>query len=94
MNDHEQELRDRIPSHLMGAIDRYIEHGLPPGGFLTAVITNDLAGAFNRADNLSKEYLEDIVTYFWNYTPARCWGSLTNLREWMENKQRPVSNVQ
>lgn len=80
--NHEQELRDRIPSHLMGAIDRYIEHGLQPGGFLTAVITNDLAGAFNRAGNLSKEYLEDIVTYFWNYAPSSCWGSPEAFSSW------------
>lgn len=78
----EQELRDRIPSHLMGAIDRYLQHGITPGGFLTAVITNDLAGAFNRADAISRHYLFDIVKYFWNYAPSSCWGSSEAMNEW------------
>lgn len=89
--DYKQELRDRIPSHLMGAIDRYIEHGLSPGGFLSAIIQNDLAGAFNRADSLSKEHIENIVTYFWNYVPDSCWGSPEAQRKWITERQRPVS---
>lgn len=91
---HEEELRGRIPSHLMGAIDRYINLGISPGGFLSAVIQNDLFGAFNRADNLSKEHIEDIVTYIYNYLPHSCWGSRQAQLDWMTEKQHPVSNVQ
>ena len=40
-----------IPEHTKGALDRYVDHGLEPGGFLTAVLTNDLFGAVARADS-------------------------------------------
>ena len=32
-------------------VRRYIEHGIPPGHFLTAVIEKDLCGASERADD-------------------------------------------
>ena len=38
-----------ISSHMMGAIQRYIDHGIPPGHFLTAVIENNLCEACGRA---------------------------------------------
>ena len=34
-----------ISDHMMEGIMRYIDHGINPGDFLTAVICNDLKGA-------------------------------------------------
>ena len=36
------ELREAVPAHTIGALDRYIEHKYEPGGFLTAVLQNKL----------------------------------------------------
>lgn len=39
-----------IPERMMGEVENYVKHKIPPGGFLTAVIENDLQGAVGRAD--------------------------------------------
>lgn len=38
-------MHHEIPEHTKAALDRYVNDRIPPGGFLTAVLTNDLTGA-------------------------------------------------
>ena len=64
-----------IPAHTQGALARYVECGFMPGGFLTAVLNNDLFGAVTRADELNVQVLPEIVRYVYNELPASCWGS-------------------
>ena len=40
-----------IPAHTKAALDRYVNDRLLPGGFLTAVLSNDLFGAVGSADS-------------------------------------------
>jgi len=42
-----------IPPHMMDGLTRYIEHGIALGGFLTAVLENDLREACARADDIN-----------------------------------------
>ena len=72
-----------LPEHLRGGMQRYIEHGIPPGGFLTAVLENDLAGAFGRADNTSLAALHDIVRWAHWVMPAGAWGSPAKVQAWI-----------
>ena len=65
----------QIPEHTENAIERYVNERIPPGGFLTAVLSNDLAGAVARADMYNREALSDIVQYIYNRVPASAWGS-------------------
>ena len=74
-------------SDMVAAVQRYVEHGIQPGGFLTAVICNDLVGAINRADEDNRENLTAIVGYFMWEVPAPAWGSEQKMREWMKSKQ-------
>ena len=37
--------------HLMPTLDRYIQNHIPTGGFLEAVLSNDLRNALDRADD-------------------------------------------
>ena len=71
-----------IPSRIMEGIGRYVEHGIPPGDFLQAVIRNDLAGAVARADHESLEVIREIVLYFANEVPPECQGSREALSAW------------
>lgn len=77
---------DDIPAHTKEAIIRYVKYGLHPGGFLEAVICNDLKGAVTRADAWNQEKLVNIVAYFYNFCPSGCWGSRENMEAWMEQK--------
>lgn len=58
-----------IPKHLQEGILRYVEHGVRPGGFLTAVLNNDLQNAFARADPESRRSIAEILSWFQNNHP-------------------------
>lgn len=82
-----------ISDHMMDAIDRYIQHGIAPGGFLTAVITNDLAEAVGRADQHNMRNLPAYVAYFYNEAPADCWGSPDRMRAYMKRKVEEATHA-
>ena len=72
-----------IPKNLRGGIRRYVDFGIPPGGFLTAVISNDLRECFHTGTEKSLAALENIVAWFYLYAPAGCWGSPEAMRRWL-----------
>ena len=59
-----------IPSTTQASITRYVEHGIKPGGFLTAVLSNDLYNATGRADQQNLVALPAIVRWFANHCPG------------------------
>jgi hypothetical protein len=77
-------LRNRIPPLIMAGLDRYIEGHIETGGFLRAVLENDLKEAFIRADLHSRAALFDIVSYLYNYAPMTCWGSEDQVANWLK----------
>ena len=72
-----------IPERMMGGIQRYVEQHIPPGDFLSAVISNNLREAYGRADEENLANLPAYVAYFYNEAPSNCWGSPERLREWL-----------
>ena len=80
--DARSQYRSRIPGHLLAGIDRYIDHGYLPGGFLQAVLENKLKEAFERADTTSLAAMHDIVKYLYNFIPMAAWGSPERVTEW------------
>ena len=40
---------DSLPPHMHDVMRLYIEHGIEPGSFLTAVLSNDLMKALGKA---------------------------------------------
>jgi len=73
-----------VPDRMMEGIRRYIEQGIPPGDFLTAVIDNNLSEAMGRADDENLRNLPAILAYFYNEAPGSCWGSPEKRREWVK----------
>lgn len=70
-----------IPEHTQGALIRWVDEGLYPGGFLESVLSNDLFGAIGQADRQNIVALKDIVMFIYNQVPSNAWGS----REKMQN---------
>ena len=64
-----------IPAHTKAELDRYVNRKILPGGFLIAVLSNDLFGAVGRGDSENLAALPDIVRYVYNRMPADSWGS-------------------
>lgn len=71
-----------LPANLRGGVERWIEKGVMPGDFLTAVIHNDLFEAFSRADIHSRMAMFDIIVWFYNHAPRSCYGSKEEVQQW------------
>ena len=50
-----------IPPLIKAGIDHYVRQRIPPGGFLRAVLENNLSEAFARADATSTANMKDIL---------------------------------
>jgi len=75
-----------LPEYIQGTTQRYIEHGVPPGDFLTAVICNKLRQSLMYANDTNTRRLFDIVNFFYNEAPGHCWGSVKDMNTWIEHK--------
>jgi len=75
-----------IPERMRGGIMRYIDHGIEPGHFLTAVICNDLYEAAGRADGENRRLLFEYTYFFYNYAPSGCYGSKEKFLKWVSHK--------
>lgn len=53
----------------------YVEHKVPTGSFLEAVLSNDLFDAVGRADSANIKQIDEIVKYIFNELPSNCWGN-------------------
>ena len=70
------------------SLERYVKYGVPTGGFLQAVLENDLCGAFSRADEENRRDLFGIVSCVYNELPSECWGSPERVRTWLANMSK------
>lgn len=74
----------RLPAHMRGAAQRYVEKGIPPGSFLTAVLSNDFKGAFARADDANISAMRDWAMWLYNDAPCGCQGSPESVSAWIK----------
>lgn len=75
-----------IPLRMMDGLDRYINHHIPPGDFLSAVIKNDLRGAVERADDENLTNIPAYVAFLYNEAPGGCCGSEENFKRWIKKE--------
>lgn len=73
-----------IPGYMQDPLERYICDRVHPGGFLTAVLSNDLKEAVCRADDTNIRHIADYVRFLFNYAPMACWGSPEDFRNWLK----------
>jgi len=72
----------KLPPSLRAGTKRYIEQGILPGGFLRAVIQNNLLESFIQADGANILLMKDIVSFWYNKAPNACWGSKEKMKKW------------
>lgn len=75
-----------IDADMMEGVRNYIDHGIEPGSFLSAVICNNLRAAVESADHRNIGNIPAFVGYFYNDAPSRCWGSSDKMIAWMAAK--------
>lgn len=74
----------KLPDHMLDAVENYVLHGLMPGHFLQAVLTNDLKTAVCHADSMNLKRICEWVYFVINYVPADCQGSEGRFKEWLQ----------
>lgn len=86
--EYREQLFDIIPSHMIEGLYNFVELGLEPGGFLTAILCNNLSEAFNRADEKNRDCMENWVQVMTWSIPGCCHGSVEAVKEWMAKKRK------
>lgn len=74
---------EKAPENCRDSLMRYIEHRIPPGGFLKAFLSNDLIDAMGRADHINKEQFHEIASWLYSYAPSDCFGSCQKVAAWL-----------
>ncbi len=71
-----------IPERMWEGLTMWVKFGIWPGGFLSAVITNDLFGAVGRADYENMQLLHNYCRALFNDVPSGCYGSQEKAEAW------------
>ena len=73
-----------VPGHIIEGFVQYIvDHRPTFSRFLDAVLSNDLKGAFQEADDTNRYAMFEIVNFLYNDAPHDCWGSPEEVSAWV-----------
>ena len=76
---------DKLPNpDTAETLRMYIEEGYSPGGFMTAVLSNDLFQAVAVADPYHLSMIPNLVVWIYNEAPRECWGSKAKVEAWSD----------
>ena len=71
-----------VPANTALMLEEWVFDGLIPGGFLMAVLNNDLMNAVGRADSYNRKCLVQITSFVYNVCPMHCWGNSDKTDDW------------
>jgi hypothetical protein len=85
-------LESNVPGTLHTGLVEYFAARRPTGGFLRAVLENDLGQAAMRGDEINRWHVADIALFLFNYCPAPAWGSPAKVDAWLADPS-PVPEI-
>lgn len=75
-----------VPHHMREGFRLWIENGILPGSFGTAILENNLSNAIGKADHINEQHIKSIVSWVYNYAPSDCWGSIEKVKKWQHTQ--------
>jgi hypothetical protein len=78
-----------IRTHLIEALERYFNEHIETGGFLRAVLENDLQGAVRRQNPASLSELRWLLEMLVDCAPSNAWGSKEAVARWLSESEAP-----
>jgi hypothetical protein len=72
-----------LPVHMQKGARLYVEKGIKPGGFLRAVLENDLVEAATKADPTNVYFLDTWARWLLDEAPLECWGAPGWVEDWI-----------
>jgi len=79
-------------NYLDSGLENYLFHGLQPGGFLTALIVDDLQDARTRADVWNSKNIKNIYSVLFRRMPKESVGSREKYNDWLNDKDNRRTN--
>ena len=76
-----------IPEQMHDGLVLYLLHGVRPGHFLTAVLSNDLLEACKRGDAPNQAALANYIGFLYHHAPLDAWGSPETVNAWAAARQ-------
>ena len=73
---------------MVPGIKRYVEHGIMPGGFMTALFSNELTNTFAHADETNTPLIREWVLWVHNEMPGDTVGSRATVQSYASRKQK------
>ena len=73
---------------ILESLRRYADHHLETGGFLKALLSNDLTETVGRADEGNIKVLDKIIMYCYNEIPSECWGTPKRVEAWLKLREK------
>ena len=71
-----------IPEHMRNDLVNYIVDGVSTGGFLKAVIKNNLIDTYGTADGTNEKHIKAYADFLYNVMPATAFGSQERYEMW------------
>lgn len=71
-----------IPHYMHEGVILYVEKGIKPGSFLTAILSNDFMEACRRADDNNAACMFEYGRVLYS-APIGCHGSPEKVRDWI-----------
>jgi len=71
-----------VPKNLHDGLEYYLFDHILPGGFLQAVLANDLMLTCARADAVCREHLVEILAFLHFFAPPETYGSPERVLAW------------
>lgn len=81
-----------VSGDMFRIIRDYVMDGMYPGGFVAAVLANNLFAAVARGDAESVSSLRAITLLIYNHCPGECWGCEEDVVVWMRGRISGESN--
>jgi len=74
----------KIPLVTFNGLERYVIKGIRPGGYLNAVICNNLFQALGQADQHNRHAIGTLATFINSKCPAACFGNPELVQDWID----------
>jgi hypothetical protein len=75
----------KLPDVSQEALKNYFLYALPPGGFLTSLLSCDpWTDVIARADHWNKSRLHEYLMWLQEYAPAGSWGHRDIVANWLD----------
>ena len=77
----------RMTDQSRESLYNYFVHGLEPGSFMTAVLSNDLYGAVGRADFVNIDLVGEYARWIESCAPYGSYGDRDTVRGWLRKNE-------